>query len=97
MAVDALYKDWEGRVQLLEAEVRRQTEAYGRLQLENGEERAMRTLGLHPAIVDILGREIYGRLQVQGGGDWYGRFMAVEALYKDRDSRVQILEVEVRK
>ena len=38
-----------------------------------------------------------GRLQVQGSGDWYGRFMAVEALYKDRDSLVQSLEVEVRR
>ena len=27
-----------------------------------------------------------GRLQVQGGGDWYGRFMAVDVLYKDWDS-----------
>ena len=34
---------------------------------------------------------------VQGGGDWYGRFMAVDALYKDRDSRVQILEAELRR
>ena len=41
--------------------------------------------------------EELGRLQVQGGGDWYGRFMAVEALYKDRDGRVQILEAEVQK
>ena len=40
--------------------------------------------------------EELGRLQVQGGGDWYGRFMAVEALYKDRDNRVQTLKAEVR-
>ena len=44
MAVDALYKDRESRVQILEAEVRRQTEAYGRLQLEYGEERAMQRM-----------------------------------------------------
>ena len=41
--------------------------------------------------------EELGRLQVQGGGDWYGRFMAVEVLYKDQDSRVQILEAELRR
>ena len=45
---------------------------------------------------DRLAEEL-GRLQVQGGGDWYGRFMAVDALYKDRDSRVQILEAELRR
>ena len=44
MAIDALYKDQEGRVQILEAEVRRQMEAYGRVQLEYGEERAMRRM-----------------------------------------------------
>ena len=41
--------------------------------------------------------EELGRLQVQGGGDWYGRFMATDALYKDWDSRVQSLEAEVRR
>ena len=41
--------------------------------------------------------EELGRLQVQGGGDWYGRFMAVEVLYKDRESWVQTLEAEVRR
>ena len=41
--------------------------------------------------------EELGRLQVQGGGDWYGRFMAVEALYKDRESWVQTLEAEVQR
>ena len=45
---------------------------------------------------DRLAEEL-GRLQVQGGRDWYGRFMAVDALYKDRDSRVQILEAELRR
>ena len=44
MAVDAFYKDREGRVQILEVKVRRQTEAFGRLQLEYGEERAMRRM-----------------------------------------------------
>ena len=44
MAADVLYKDREGRVQLLEAEVRKQMEAYGRLQLELGEEHAMRRM-----------------------------------------------------
>ena len=41
--------------------------------------------------------EELGRLQVQGGEDWYGRFMSVDALYKDRKGRVQILEDEVRR
>ena len=40
--------------------------------------------------------EELGRLEVQGGGDWYGRFMAVDTFYKDREGRVQILEAEVR-
>ena len=40
--------------------------------------------------------EELGRLQVQGGGDWYTRFVAVDTLYKDRESRVQTLEAEVR-
>ena len=44
MAVDTLYKDRDGRVQILEAEVRKQMEAYGRLHLELGEERAMRKM-----------------------------------------------------
>ena len=39
--------------------------------------------------------EELGRLQVQGGGDWYGRFMATDALYKDWDSQVQSLEAKV--
>ena len=37
MAVDALYKDRDGRVKILEAEMQRQAEAYG-------EERAMRKM-----------------------------------------------------
>ena len=41
MAVEALYKDRDSRVQTLEAEVQRQTEIYGWIQLELGEERAM--------------------------------------------------------
>ena len=41
--------------------------------------------------------EELGRLQVQGGRDWYSRFMVVEAFYKDRESRVQTLEAEVRR
>ena len=44
MAIDVLYKDREGRVQILEAEVQRQTQAYGWLQLEYGEEHAMRRM-----------------------------------------------------
>ena len=44
VAVDTLYKDWESRVQILEAEVRRQIEVYGRIQSELGEERAMRRM-----------------------------------------------------
>ena len=44
MAVEALYKDRESRVQTLEAEVRRQIEVYGRIQSELGEERAMRRM-----------------------------------------------------
>ena len=44
MAVDALYKDRDGRVKMLEAEVRRQ-EAEMRRQAEAyGEERAMRKM-----------------------------------------------------
>ena len=39
--------------------------------------------------------EELGRLQVQGGGEWWDRYMAIDALYKDRDGRVQILEAEV--
>ena len=41
--------------------------------------------------------EELGRLQVQGGGDWYGQFMAADALYKNQDSRVQSLEAEVQR
>ena len=44
MAVEELYKDRDGRVQILEAEVRRQTEIYGLIQLELGEECAMRRM-----------------------------------------------------
>ena len=44
LALEVLYKDWDGRVQSLEAEVRRQTEIYGQIQLELGEERAMRRM-----------------------------------------------------
>ena len=42
--MDALYKDRDGRVQSLEAKVRRQMESYGRLQLDLGEERAMKRM-----------------------------------------------------
>ena len=45
---------------------------------------------------DRLSEEL-SHLQVQGGGDWYGQFMAVDALYKDRDGRVKILEAEIRR
>ena len=41
--------------------------------------------------------EELGRLQVQGGGEWRDRYMAIDALYKDRDSRMQSLEAEVRR
>ena len=41
--------------------------------------------------------EELGRLQVQGGGDWRDRYLALDALYKDRDSRVQVLEAELRR
>ena len=44
MAVDTLYKDRDDRVMRLEVEVRRQSEAYGRLQQEYGEEWAMRRM-----------------------------------------------------
>ena len=36
-------------------------------------------------------------MQVQGGGDWRDRYLALDALYKDRDSRVQTLEAELRR
>ena len=39
--------------------------------------------------------EELGRLQVQGGGEWGDRYMAIDALYKDQDNRVQSLEAEV--
>ena len=43
-----------------------------------------------------LSKEL-GWVQVQGGSDWYTRFMTVDTLYKDRESRVQTLEAEVRR
>ena len=44
MAIDTLYKDQDDQVMRLEAEVRRQSEAYGQLQQKYGEERAMRRM-----------------------------------------------------
>ena len=41
--------------------------------------------------------EELGRLQVQGGGEWYSRFVAVDAFYQDQDGRVKILEAEMRR
>ena len=41
--------------------------------------------------------EELGRLRVQGGGDWWDRYLALDVLYKDRDNRVQDLEVELRR
>ena len=41
--------------------------------------------------------EELGRLQVQGGGEWRDRYLALDALYKDRDGRVQSLEAELRR
>ena len=38
-----------------------------------------------------------GRLQVQGGREWRDKYMAIDALYKDRDSRMQSLGAEVRR
>ena len=40
--------------------------------------------------------EELGRLQVQGGGEWRDRYLALELVYKDRDGRVQTLEAEIR-
>ena len=40
--------------------------------------------------------EELGRLQVQGGGEWRDRYLALDSLYKDQDSRVQSLEAEVQ-
>ena len=44
---------------------------------------------------DRLTEEL-GRRQVQGDGEWQDRYLALELLYKDRDGRVQTLEVEIR-
>ena len=41
--------------------------------------------------------EELGRLQVQGGGEWQDRYLALDVLYKDQDGRVQSLEAEVRR
>ena len=40
--------------------------------------------------------EELGRLQVQGGGEWRDRYLALDSLYKDQDGRVQSLETEIR-
>ena len=45
---------------------------------------------------DRLTEEL-GRLQVQGGGEWRDRYLALELLYKDRDGRVKMLEAEVKR
>ena len=41
--------------------------------------------------------EELGRLQVQGGRDWRDRYLALDVLYKDQDSRVQALDAELRR
>ena len=73
MAVDALYKDRESRVQILQAEVRRQTEAYGWLQLEYGEEFAMRRMTEHQ----------YASLKKNVGSQVSGSFSFMNVLRSD--------------
>ena len=76
MAADALYKDREGRVQILEAEVRRQTEAYGWLQLKYGEERAMRRMI----------KQQYASLKKKVGSQVSGSFPFMNVLRSDAPS-----------
>ena len=44
MEANALFKDQDGRVSELQAEARRQAEAYGQLQQDYGEEHVMRRM-----------------------------------------------------
>ena len=73
LVLDGLYKDREGRVQTLEAEVRRQMEAYGRLQLELGEERAMRRMT----------EQQYVSLKKKAGSQISGSFPSMNVLRSD--------------
>ena len=68
LALDALYKDWDDRVQILKAEVKKQMEAYGRLQLELGEERAMRKMleQQYASLKKKMGSQISGSFPYMG-------------------------------
>ena len=76
MAVEALYKDRESRVQTLEAEVRRQIEVYGRIQSELGEERAMRRMT----------EQQYASLKKKVGSQVSGSFPFMNVLRSDVSS-----------
>ena len=71
-----LYKDRDGRVQSLEAEVRRQMEAYGRLQLDLGEERAMMRMT----------EQLYVSLKKEAGSQVSGSFPLMNVLRSDVSS-----------
>ena len=73
MAVETLYKDRDSRVQILEAEVRRQTEIYGQIQLELGEERAMRRMT----------EQQYASLKKKVGSQVSGSFSFMNVLRSD--------------
>ena len=73
MAVEALYKDRESRVQTLEAEVRRQIEVYGRIQSKLCEERAMRRMT----------EQQYASLKKKVGSQVSGSFSFMNVLRSD--------------
>ena len=71
--MDTLYKDQESRVQILEAEVRRQIEVYGQIQSELGEERAMRRMT----------EQQYASLKKKVGSQVSGSFSCMNVLRSD--------------